>query len=145
MRKLGVNELTPKHRKEIFSLAKEWWGEISPIPLIYEDVERFFDMNITGVWVDKNDNVIGYYILAIIPHPFNLGYTIGELISIVIKEEYRGSSLFLRMITDVNSLCNMYEVDELHFSDTIQRPLYSVMNKLGFKKCGTVYRRDYGS
>ena len=144
MRKLG--ELTPKHRKEIFSLAKEWWGEISSIPLIYEDVERFFDMNITGVWVDKNDNVIGYYILAIIPHPFNLGYTVGELTSIVIKEEYRGSTLFLRMITDIFSICNLYEVDELNFSDTIQRPLYSVMKKLGFEQTGMTYRRKiYGS
>ena len=139
MRKLG--ELTPKHRKEIFSLAKEWWGEVSSIPLVYEDVERYFDMHITGVWADKEDNVIGYYILSIVPHPFNWGYTLGELSSIVIKKEYRGSRLFLKMIADVASICKVYEVDELCFSDTVQRPLYSVMNKLGFEQTGMTYRR----
>ena len=143
MRKLGVDELTPKHRKEIFSLAKEWWGEISPIPLIYEDVERFFDMNITGVWVDKNDNVIGYYILAIIPHPFNLGYTIGEIMSMVIDKKYRGSTLFYRIMKDIMYRCYINKVDELYFSDTVQRPLYSVMNKMSFEKVGTKYYRRF--
>lgn len=143
MRKLGVDELTPKHRKEIFSLAKEWWGEISPIPLIYEDVERFFDMNITGVWVDKNDNVIGYYILAIIPHPFNLGYTIGEVMSMVIDKKYRGSTLFYKIMKDIMYKCYINKVDELYFSDTVQRPLYSVMNKMDFEKVGTKYYRRF--
>ena len=143
MRKLGVDEITPKHRKEIFSLAKEWWGEISPIPLIYEDVERFFDMNIIGVWVDKKDNVIGYYILAIIPHPFNLGYTIGEVMSMVINKKYRGSTLFYRMMEDIMYKCSINKVDELYFSDTVQRPLYSVMNKMSFEKVGTKYYRRF--
>ena len=143
MRKLGVDEITPKHLEEIFSIAKEWWSKISSIPLIYEDAELFFKRSVTGVWVDENDNVIGYYIMSIVPHPFNLGYTIGELVSIVVKEEYRGSTLFLRIISDVLSECNLCEVDELHFSDTIQRPLYSVMEKLGFEKTGTIYRRMF--
>ena len=38
---------------------------------------------------------------------------------------------------------SLHEIDELHFSDTIQRPLYSVMEKLGFEKTGTVYRRMF--
>lgn len=145
MRKLGVYEFTPKHYKEIYLLAKEWWEEISPIPLNEEDVYRCIDIGkeLGGAWVDKEDNIIGYYFLAITPHPFNLGYTVGELISIVVKEEYRGSTLFLRMISDVLSTCNLCEIDELHFSDTIQRPLYSVMEKLGFEKTGTVYRRMF--
>ena len=148
MRKLGVDEFTPKHYKEIFLLAKSWWEKISPIPLIEEDVYRCIDIGkeLGGAWVDNNDNIIGYYFLTIYPHPFNLGYTVGDLASICIKEEYRSSTLFLRMITDIISTCNLYEVDELNFSDTIQRPLSSVMKKLEFEQTGMTYRRKiYGS
>ena len=141
MRKLEPDEFKPKHRLQTYELAKKWWARISSIPIIYEDVERFWNMGLGTAWVDDKDNIIGYYILMKHPHPFNSGCLVATILSIVIDENYRGSPLFFKMWRDIKEECEIWDVKEISFGDTVECPT-PFIKKLGFKITGTTYRRE---
>lgn len=140
MRKLEPEEFKPKHRKQTYELAKKWWARISSIPIVYEDVERFWNMGLGTAWVDDEDNVVGYYILVKSPHPFNSNYLVASILSIVVDDKYKGSPLFFRMWKDIKEECDIWNVKEINFMDTVQNPM-PYISKLGFTKTGNTYRR----
>ena len=138
MRKLEHNQFEPKHVRQVYELAKEWWARISHIPVDAGDVEFYCDRRLGNIWVDDNGDVIGYYFMLEHPHPFNHYFKVATIMSVVVKEEYRGTTLFSRMWRQIKEDCE--DVAEINFSDTVENPM-PYLEKLGFVRTGNTYRR----
>lgn len=137
MRKLGDDEYLPKHYNQIYELANSWWTKISNFQVKREDCYKLIDRRLASVWVDDDNNIVGYIAYDISPHPFNSDKTLLSIYSIVVKEEYKGSMLFFRMIKDV---FKGNKAEEMSIIDTNENPM-PYLTKLGFENIGNTWIR----
>lgn len=99
------DELTLANYEEIFSLANEWWSTISNIPLNKEDVFSLIDrLKDTFLSYTEKGSVIAYSACLVTPHIFNRDYVTCNVISLVIKENFKNTRLFYRMLKDIDLL-----------------------------------------
>lgn len=99
------DELTLANYEEIFSLANEWWSTISNIPLNKEDVFSLIDrLKDTFLSYTEKGSVIAYSACLVTSHIFNRDYVTCNVISLVIKENFKNTRLFYRMLKDIDLL-----------------------------------------
>lgn len=99
------DELTLANYEEIFALANEWWSTISNIPLNKEDVFSLIDkLKDTFLSYTEKGSVIAYSACLVTSHIFNRDYVTCNVISLVIKENFKNTRLFYRMLKDIDLL-----------------------------------------
>lgn len=136
------DELTLANYEEIFVLANEWWSEISNISLNKEDVFSLIDrLKDTFLSYTERGSVIAYSACLVTPHIFNRDYVTCNVISLVIKENFKNTRLFYRMLKDIDMLAKEYKINNftITFFDNIKE---KNLIKFGYIKKASEYVKE---